>query len=317
MLYRIYLNKFSLKFFSFLLLIFFLITNVHGIENRIIVKIENEIITSIDIENEKNYLKALNPNIKNLDNDRLNMISKNSLIREKIKKKEILKYVKQIEIDEKFLNSLIKQRYSRLKLDNKKQFLNYIKNYNLDIKTIEKKISIETLWNQLIYQKFNKNVKIDKKKLIEEIKIKFEEDEKNYLLSEIVFKIENKDNLNKKYSEILKDITKDDFESAALIHSISDSSVLGGKLGWIKESSLNKKIRNELLNFKKGELTKPIFTPNGYLLLKIDDIKYIKKKYDQNTELNELIKIKTNQQLNQQSIMFFNKIKKNTKINEY
>ena len=317
MLYRIYLNKFSLKFFSFLLLIFFLITNVHGIENRIIVKIENEIITSIDIENEKNYLKALNPNIKNLDNDRLNMISKNSLIREKIKKKEILKYVKQIEIDEKFLNSLIKQRYSRLKLDNKKQFLNYIKNYNLDIKTIEKKISIETLWNQLIYQKFNKNVKIDKKKLIEEIKIKFEEDEKNYLLSEIVFKIENKDNLNKKYSEILKDITKDDFESAALIHSISDSSVLGGKLGWIKESSLNKKIRNELLNFKKGELTKPIFTPNGYLLLKIDDIKYIKKKYDQITELNELIKIKTNQQLNQQSIMFFNKIKKNTKINEY
>ena len=317
MLYRIYLNKFSLKFFSFLLLIFFLITNVHGIENRIIVKIENEIITSIDIENEKNYLKALNPNIKNLDNDRLNMISKNSLIREKIKKKEILKYVKQIEIDEKFLNSLIKQRYSRLKLDNKKQFLNYIKNYNLDIKTIEKKISIETLWNQLIYQKFNKNIKIDKKKLIEEIKIKFEEDEKNYLLSEIVFKIENKDNLNKKYSEILKDITKDDFESAALIHSISDSSVLGGKLGWIKESSLNKKIRNELLNFKKGELTKPIFTPNGYLLLKIDDIKYIKKKYDQITELNELIKIKTNQQLNQQSIMFFNKIKKNTKINEY
>ena len=262
-------------------------------------------------------MKALNPNIKNLDNDRLNMISKNSLIREKIKKKEILKYVKQIEIDDKFLNSLIKQRYSRLKLDNKKQFLNYIKNYNLDIKTIEKKISIETLWNQLIYQKFNKNVKIDKKKLIEEIKIKFEEDEKNYLLSEIVFKIENKDNLNKKYSEILKDITKDDFESAALIHSISDSSVLGGKLGWIKESSLNKKIRNELLNFKKGELTKPIFTPNGYLLLKIDDIKYIKKKYDQITELNELIKIKTNQQLNQQSIMFFNKIKKNTKINEY
>ena len=316
MLYKIYLNKFLLKFFCFLLLIIFLFTNVHGIENKIILKIENEIITSIDIENEKNYLKALNPNIKNLDNDNLNLISKNSLIREKIKEKEILKYIKQIELDEKFLNSLIEQRYSRLNLNNKNQFINYIKDYNLDIRTIEKKISIETLWNQLIYQKFNKSLKIDKKKLIEEIKVKFGKDEKNYLLSEIIFKIENKNNLNKKYSEIMNTIEKENFESAALIYSISDSSAVGGKLGWIKESSLNKSIKDKLNNLREGEITKPFFTPNGYLVLKVDKIKFLKKNYDEKNELNELIKLKTNQQLNQQSIVYFNKIKKNTNINE-
>ena len=305
-----------MKLFLFYILFIISLTNLNALENKIILKIENEIITSIDLENEKNYLKALNPNIKDMSNEKLNLISKNSLIREKIKQNEILKYTESIKLDEKFLNTLIKQRYSRLNLQNKNEFLSYIKNYNIDIQTIEKKISIEALWNQLIYQKFSKNIKIDKKKLINEIKNKFAEDERHLLLSEIVFKIDNKKNLSKKYSEIVGVIKKENFESAALIYSISDSSAIGGKLGWIKQSSLNKSINAKLSNLDEGDITKPIFTPNGYLILKIDKIDYKKIKYDEKAELNELIKLKTNQQLNQQSTIYFNKIKKNTNINE-
>ena len=297
-------------------IIFISIKNINALENKIVTKIDNEIITSIDIENEKNYLKALNPNIKNIDEEKLNLISKNSLIKEKIKENEILKYTDKIKLNEKFLNRLIEQRYSRLKLNNEEQFLNYIKQYNIDIKTIEEKLSIEAIWNQLIYQKFSNKVKIDKNKLREEIKAKFSKEEKNFLLSEILFNISNKNNLKKKYTEIIGDINNENFESAALIHSVSDSSSLGGKLGWIKESSLNKTINSELSNLKKGDVSKPIFTPNGYLILKIDEIEYIKNEYDEINELNELIKLKTNQQLNQQSIIYFNKIKKNTNINE-
>ena len=295
---------------------FFILNFVNAFENKIIIKIENEIITSVDLENEKKYLTALNPNIKNLENNKLNIISKNSLVREKIKENEILKYVETIKLDENFLNELIRQRYSRLNLNDKNQFINYINNYNLDIGTIEKKISIEALWNQLIYQKFSKNVKIDKEELKEQIKIQFQKNEKNFLLSEIVFKIIKKENLNKKYNEILESINIDGFESAALSFSISDSSNVGGKLGWIKQSSLNKEINNKLKNLDEGDISKPIFTPNGYMILKIDKIKFIKKKYNEDFELNELIKQKTNQQLNQQSIIYFNKIKKNTNINE-
>ena len=298
------------------IIIFVPLKIVIALENKIITKIENEIITTIDIENEKNYLKALNPNIRNIDEDKLNLISKNSLIREKIKENEILKYTDKIKLDEKFLNGIIEQRYSRLKLNNRDQFLNYIKKYNIDIKTIEKKLSIEAIWNQLIYQKFSNKIKIDQNKLREDIKKKFSKQEKNFLLSEILFNIKNKNNLKKKYTEIIEDINKENFESAALIHSISDSSNLGGKLGWIKESSLNETINSELSNLKKGDISKPIFTPNGYLILKIDEIEYVKKKYDEKSELNELIRLKTNQQLNQQSIIYFNKIKKNTSINE-
>ena len=303
---------------NIIIFILFLIVsnNAIAIENKIIIKIENEIITTIDIENEKNYLKTLNPNINNLENDRLNLISKNSLVREKIKENEILKYVENIKLDEEFLNRLIAERYSRLNLSNKSQFLSYLENRKINIDTIEKKISIEALWNQLIYQKFYKNIKIDKMKLKHQIKKEINNKEKNFLLSEILFKIDNKKNLNKKYLEILQFVNKESFESAALTFSISDSSSLGGKLGWIKESSLNKVINEELVNLKKGEITKPIFTPNGYLVLKIDNIEFLKKKFDEKARLKELIQAKTNQQLNQQSIIYFNKVKKNTNINE-
>ena len=298
------------------IIIFIPIKNISALENKIVTKVENEIITTIDIEQEKNYLKALNPNILDIDQNKLNLIAKNSLIREKIKENEILKYTDKIKLNKNFLNRLIEQRYSRLKLNNEEQFLNYIKQYNIDIKTIEEKLSIEAIWNQLIYQKFSNKVKIDKNKLREEIKAKFSKEEKNFLLSEILFNISNKNNLKKKYTEIIGDINNENFESAALIHSVSDSSSLGGKLGWIKESSLNKTINSELSDLKKGDVSKPIFTPNGYLILKIDEIEYVKKKYDEKNELNELIRLKTNQQLNQQSIIYFNKIKKNTNINE-
>ena len=300
------------------ILIFFIISiaNINAIENRIIVKLDNIIITTIDIENESNYLKALNPEIKKLNIEKLNSISKNSLIREKIKEKEILTYIEKIELKKEYLNQLIRQRYSRLKLKNKSEFLNYIKQYNIDIETIERKISIEALWNQLIYQKFSKNIKIDIKKLEDQINKKDKENQRNLLLSEIVFKVSNKKDLNKRYNEILNQINKEGFESAALTHSISDSSSIGGKLGWIKQSSLNKTISEKLLNLKQGEITKPIFTSNGYLILKLDELKYIENKIDKKKELNELIKLKRNEQLNQKSIIHFNKVKKNIKIYE-
>ena len=310
------INYFMRLLLISILLFFIPLKNIGALKNEIVLKIENEIITSVDIENEKNYLTALNPNIRNLDNQRLNLISKNSLMREKIKEKEILKYTEEINLDENFLNNLIEQRYARLNLNNKNDFLNYLKKYSVDLKKKKKKISIEALWNQLVYQKFSNKIKIDKKELINEIRNKFAKDEKNLLLSEIVFKINSKEELNQKYTEILNDIKNENFESAALIHSISDSSNAGGKLGWIKQSSLNKSISGTLNELKKDSISKPIFTPNGYLILKIDDIKYIKKKYDEKVELNELIKLKTNQQLNQHSIIYFNRVKKNTNINE-
>ena len=120
----------------FILIIFFFISeNIYALENKILIKVNNEIITSLDINNEINYLIALNKNIENLDEEKKYDIAKNSLIREKIKKIEILNYIKKIEIEEKISDEILKSTYLRLGISSKEEFLNYIKNYNININT--------------------------------------------------------------------------------------------------------------------------------------------------------------------------------------
>ena len=307
-------NK-KIRFFIFIIF-FFLSCNLYALENKILIKVNNEIITSLDINSEINYLIALNKNIENLDKEKKYNIAKNSLIRERIKKIEILNYVKKIEIEEKISDEILKSTYSRLGINSKAEFLMYIKNYNININTIVKKVSIEVLWNQLIVSKFSDKIKINKDQLKNKILTKDNKEIKRYLLSEILFNVSNNNELKAKHNKIKASIEELGFENTAAIYSISDNSKIGGKLDWINEGILNEKIRNELNNINIGDLTNPIITPGGFLLLKIEDIKSIKKKIDLNKELEIMINTESNKQLNQYSNIYFNKISKNFQIDE-
>jgi len=301
----------------FILIIFFFVSgNVYALENKILIKVNNEIITSLDINSEINYLIALNKNIENLDKEKRYNIAKNSLVREKIKKIEILNYIKKIEIEKKISDEVLKSTYSRLGINSKEEFLKYIKNYNININTIVEKVSIEVLWNQLIVSKFSDKIKINKDQLKKKILIKDNKEIKRYLLSEILFNVTSNSELQTKLDKIKASIVELGFENTAAIYSISDNSKIGGKLDWINESVLNEKIRDELNNIGIGGLTNPIVTPGGFLLLKIEDIKLIKKKIDLKNELEIMIKTESNKQLNQYSNIYFNKISKNFQIDE-
>ena len=293
------------------------LSNVIALENKIILKVDNEIITSLDINREIKYLSTLNPSIKSLSKERLRSIGKNSLIKEKIKKKEILKYMKEINIDQKFLKELIRDRYEKLNFKTENDFLEYLKFNQVNIEEIENKFSIEAIWNQLIYSKFSSQLKINKKDLEKKIIERNNSTNKSYLLSEIFFNINNKSELEKKYNEIKQVIENESFESAAATYSRSDTSNVGGKLGWINENSLNKNIKINLAQLNKDSFTKPIFISSGYLILKINDIKIEKKKFDKNIELKKSINYETNQQLNKFSNIYFKKIKKEIIINEF
>ena len=303
------------KIFFISLIIFF--TNTHktlSIESKIVLKIDNNIITNTDIENEANYLQALNPNLKNLDRDKIFQIAKNSLVREQIKKIEISKLNKK-NVDKKYLDSVIKSIYLNIGIENKNEFLIYIKNFNIDINDIERKLTQEALWNQIIFKKFFSKVKIDKNNIKKEIVLN-KQTSSSYLLSEILINVDNKNKIDELLEEIKTSINSNGFENTALIYSISDSSRSGGKLGWINEASMSKKILNQITSLKVGELTKPILIPGGFLILKIDDKKKIEKKIDIETEISKVIREKQNVQLNQFSTMYFNKIMKDVKINE-
>ena len=303
-----------IKFAKIIFVFLFYATNLVALENKIIVKVNNEIITSIDIENEANYLKTLNSQVKNLDKKRLTNIAKNSLIREKIKIIAILDVIEEINVDDKYIDGIVKSSYEKNGFNTLDQYKNYLKNNGLKIEYIKNKISIEAIWNEIIYKKFNSKIVIDKKKIINEIK---NNPDIKMLLSEILFRIENKNKLEKKYNEIKNDIQNEGFENAALIHSTSDSASSGGKIGWIDKNSLNKIVNNALSNLKIGEYSEPILTAGGFLILKINDIKknvFDKKNIEK--KVNTLIQVKTNQQLNQLSNLYLNKVKKDLTINE-
>ena len=303
------------KIFFITLIILFI--NTHktlSIESKIVLKIDNNIITSTDIENEANYLQALNPNLKNLDIDKIFRIAKNSLVREQIKKIEISK-LKNKNVEKKYLDSVIKSIYLNIGIENKNEFLIYIKNFNIDINDIERKLIQEALWNKIIFKKFFSKVKIDKNNIRKEIVLN-KQTSNSYLLSEILINVDNKNKIDELLEEIKTSINSNGFENTALIYSISDSSRSGGKLGWINEASMSKKILNQITSLKVGELTKPILIPGGFLILKIDDKKKIEKKIDIETEVSKVIREKQNVQLNQFSNIYFNKIMKDVKINE-
>jgi peptidyl-prolyl cis-trans isomerase SurA len=308
------MNSIYIGIINIIFLLSFYSSNLIAFENKIAVKVNNEIITSIDIENEINYLKILNPQVNNLDKNKLGNIAKNSLIREKVKIITLLEVVEEIKVKDEYINKIIKNSYEKIGLNTIDQYKEYLKNNQLRIEYIKNKISIEAIWNELIYKKFNSKIVIDKEKIINEVK---NNPDIKMLLSEIIFQVKNKNDLEKKYKEIKKDIQNEGFENAALIHSISNSASSGGKIGWINKNSLNEIVRDALLNLKIGEYSKPILMQSGFLLIKINDIKKnvfseesIEKKVD------ALIRVKTNQQLNQLSNIYLNKIKKDLIINE-
>ena len=304
------------KIYFIILLFFFLSENLSSLENKIIFKIDNEIITNIDVENEKNYLIALNPNLKKLKYNEIIDVTKKSVVREKIKRIEISNRFKNAEIPQSLLELLLKNIYTNIGLNNLEDFKKYLAVNDVNYFTVLKKIETEALWNELIYSIYSKNVKINEEKLKEDILKNNAKKIKSYLMSEIFFEVSKSEKIQTKYQEIVNSINNNGFENTALTYSISATSNMGGKLDWINENSLNIKIRDVLAKKEVNEYTKPITVPGGFLILKINDIKTQKSEINLNTELKKLIQITRNNQLNQYSKIYFNKVKENMEINE-
>ena len=286
-----------------------------SIENKILVKIENQIITSLDVNNEYKYLIALNPSLKNSKKEDIIKLSKRSIINERIKKIEIEKNFNNPQIPEKFLDRILQNVYLKIGIENINDFKKYLTLNDIDFENVKNKLEIEALWNELILIKFSSKVKIDEKNLRKKIQDsnKFS---KSYLLSEISFEVSNLDDLESKYTEIRDVINNKGFDFAALKYSISATSKIGGKLDWINENSLNKNIKSSINNLKINDFTKPINVPGGFLILQINDIKNTKIEIDIEKELKKLKNYEKNSQLNQYSKIYFSKVKKDLEISE-
>ena len=302
---------------KFLFVLFLLIFISYKLDAKIYIKykVGDQIITNFDIENEIKNLIFFRPNLKKLSEDELNKIAKNTLIREIIKNTEIKKAFNNINSVD--LEKKVKQRlFAYKKVKNEDELIQILKKDNINYKEIVEKVKYETLWNELIFQKFNKSVKIDKDYLSKQLKAKIYKNRKfEYNLSEILFEVDNNENVIKKNDEILNSIKKYGFKASASKYSISNSASIGGNIGWVKETVLSDKIVNKLDKLNIDEITKPIKYPNGFLILMINDKKEIKKEINFDEELNEFIKFEKNKQLNQFSQLYYKRLKQNTNIN--
>ena len=298
-----------------LFLVFCLVASAKAFENKILFKIENEIITSFDIYNEIKYLSFLNSEINKLSENQIFEISKRSLLKMKIKKIEITKNGLSFDVNESFNDQLVKSKFSKIGLNTVRDFENKMKSLDISTIDIKEKILINTLWNNLIFKKFENKIQINKNELKKEImenKTKI----KTFFLYEILFNIKDKNELDKKYETITNTIKKSDFQTAAISHSISDTASNGGEIGWIKESSINKNLRDQISLLKINEYSKPILTSAGFLILMVSDKKETENNINFDDELKKLIQTKTNRQFQQYSHIYFNKISKNYTLDE-
>ncbi len=299
--------------------IFFFLQNLvfSKINFQIIMKIDNQIITSYDIEKETNYLLALNPQLSKMDKSKLSNIAKKSLTKEIIRKGEILKY-KELNLENSQINNVLNNLIQNLNLTDEEQLDDYLKNFEISVIDLKRKIEIENEWKNLIYSKYIENIKIDKDELL----VKIESISKNnflieYNLSEIVFTNSKDASLNELKEIIQSSIENDGFENTANLFSISDSAKLGGKVGWVKENNLTSEIVKLLKNLEINQYSTPIKINNNMLILKINEKRKIPIKIDKQKELDKMIMIETSKQLEKYSNIFYNKIKLNRKISEF
>ena len=312
-------NKLKITFIYLLSFFYFnLITTVIGTEVYIVLKIEDEIVTNLDVIKEKNYLIALNNSLSQINQNQLEILAKNSIIKEKIKKKELIKYY-DLEKASSILETLIIDLSKKLNFRNQEELDKYLLNFNLDIDEIKEKLKIETLWNQLIYDRFINQVSIDESKLRDNLKTEIEYNSNQlyeYNLSEILYELNANETPEQKYNLIIANIEESGFKNASNFYSISESSKFGGEIGWINKTQLSKSILKEIEKIEVGKLTQAIQVGSNFMILKINDKRKINKKINFDEELKKLIIFEKNKQLNQLSLIYFNKIKQNIYISE-
>ena len=307
-----------MKYIFYLLILLTLnFSKTNAVESYVVAKVNNRIVTNLDINLEYRYLTALNKDLKNVEKKRVMMLAKESIIREKIKETELLKYFN-LEIENKYMQRILKNFYSKLGIKNEKEFKNYLSDNDLLFEDVYKKIKIEAAWNDLIFNKFSKKIVIDEEKIKQKVKKQISNKKKQnvYLLSEIMFVAKNSEEIKNVYKKIMTSINEIGFKNTANLYSLSDSAKLGGQVGWIEENQLTNVIKDEVKNLKIGDYTKPITIPGGLLILNLDNKKTKKEKVNFEKELNKQINYEKNLQLDQFSKIYYKKITKNSTISE-
>lgn len=306
-------------FFTLKILIIYILIQFNfaysKVENKIIAKIENQIITSYELKNKILTTLTLSNQVINQKN--INGMKKqamNLLINYKLKKERIL--LNEIKIGQDQIDAQLKIIYSNYKTD-EQNFKNIFKNNNLNYNLYIDEITTELSWQKLIVNLYNKKIQIDEIEIDKEINeiIQTQKGISEYKLAEIEVPFSSESNDGETIKKVTNQINSIGFENAAIKFSVSMTASDGGNIGWINSKSLSEKILLVLDNMKLGEVSKPIFQPNNVVFIKLLDKKNLNIN-DINTEQlrNQIINVKRNEIFNLYSNNHLSKIKNNAFI---
>lgn len=279
-------------------------------KNKIIVKIDNEIVTSYDLKNKiKTLLVLANQNLSQKNINEVKQQALVQLINSKLKLKEITKY--SIEANE----NTIRDQLMNISSNNLPALKNTFLQNNVNYDLFKNEIKIEMGWQKLIYFLYNKKIND------EELKSQIESFEKSNLnredfrIAEIEILIENQSQIKKKIKLIKDQIERNGFDNTAVKYSISNSSTSKGDLGWLDSKVISKKIYSILKNLKIGEVSEPIIGPQNIVFLKLMDKKISKIDKNKSNEYKErLLTQKKNELYNLYSTSHLSKIRNNSLI---
>ena len=144
----------KLKIIIYLTIYLLNIGNLYSIENKILLKIDNELITSIDIYNYSKYLVKLDTDLKNLKDEEIYEIAKNLLVKQKIKKIKIFKDNISTNIERETMDSYINSIFASKGINNLDDYEKFIKSINLNYEMMKDYLENELIWNNIIFKKF-------------------------------------------------------------------------------------------------------------------------------------------------------------------
>lgn len=281
------------------------------IENRIIVKVNNEIITSYDLK--QTILTTLilaNQQIDQKIVDQSKSTALKALINSILKKKEVKKY--NIKLSEIEINNQLKN----ISGGDIIKFKNRFKTNNLDFSLYEDKLKTELKWRKLIFNIYQEKVKINEEEIQNELsKVKKNKKVEEYRISEISVSFGSEDEKLDLIKKINNQIIKFGFEEVALKLSESSSAVDKGDLGWVNVNGLTKKISTIILKMKINEVSEPILIGNSLLFIKLKDKKISNILENETDKLKEqIINSKKNELFNLYSTSHLSKIRNNSII---
>ena len=276
-------------FFILLSLIFIEKANA-GISDSLFMTIGNKPVTKSDVVDEIKIILILN-NESYSDEKReiLHQLAVKQIIKRNIKKIEIEKK-DFLKISQKNFEKELIQLANKLNMD-LDTLKSIFESNGIDFKLVEDQIMTELFWNALIFEIYKSRLKVDSEEIEERLKsINNENQTEEYLISEILIKLENKENFKSEVEKLKNRIEIEGFEAVAKNLSISESSENGGDLGWLNENVISDKIKTSISNTSMGSLSEPILIDGSILIFKIRNKRKIDNKLSLEEAKEEMVK---------------------------